>query len=617
MAGRIRDEDVALVKERVNIADVVGEHVTLRRAGADAMKGLCPFHDEKTPSFNVRPSMGTFHCFGCNAGGDAIDFLRQLEQLSFAEAVERLAPRAGIELRYEDGSALDTQLAGQRTRLIEAHKAAAEFYVEQLTGPEAIVGRRFLAERGFDRAAAEQFGVGYAPAGGEALLRHLRGRGFREDDLVEGGLVGRSGRGPYDRFRGRLIWPIRDSAGAVIGFGARRLHDDDRIQAKYLNTTETPIYKKSQVLYGIDLARREIAKSLQAVVVEGYTDVMACHLSGVQTAVATCGTAFGDAHAKALRRYLMDENEFRGEVVFTFDGDEAGRKAALKAFEGDERFVTQTFVAVEPNGLDPCDLRLQRGPEGVRALVSSRVPLFEFALRSAVGRYDMDTAEGRTAARRSGMGIVQRIRDASLRQEYARRLAVMTGLDDPNELVAQARGGVNDARRAAAREAVPAPRAASRAFLVAEREAVKAALQMPDVVGATFDALPESVFTHPMHMAVAAAVRAAGGAGAAVPGPAWVGAVREAAADDDVRTAVVTLAVEPLPATPGAERRYVVEVLARVEEAAISRHMDELLGRIRRLDPSQDVEEMSALQRELMSLDNQRRTVRDRALGEG
>ncbi|NHC45031.1 DNA primase [Motilibacter aurantiacus] len=617
MAGRIRDEDVALVKERVNIADVVGEHVTLRRAGADALKGLCPFHDEKTPSFNVRPSIGTYHCFGCNAGGDAIDFLRQLEQLSFAEAVERLAPRAGIELRYEDGSGPDAQVAGQRTRLLEAHRAAAEFYVEQLAGPEAIVGRRFLAERGFDRAAAEHFGVGYAPAGGEALLRHLRGRGFREDDLVEGGLVGRSGRGPYDRFRGRLIWPIRDSAGAVIGFGARRLHEDDRIQAKYLNTTETPIYKKSQVLYGIDLARREIAKSLQAVVVEGYTDVMACHLSGVGTAVATCGTAFGDAHARALRRYLMDENEFRGEVVFTFDGDEAGRKAALKAFEGDERFVTQTYVAVEPTGLDPCDLRLERGPEAVRELVSSRVPLFEFALRSAVGRYDMDTAEGRTAARRSGMSIVQRIRDTSLRQEYARRLAVLTSLQDPNELVAQARGSVSDARRAAAREAAPGPRP-SRAFLVAEREALKAALQMPDVVGATFDVLPESAFTEPRHVAVARAITAAAGRVAdAVPGPAWVGAVREAAADEEVRADVVTLAVEPLPTPPGTEKRYAVGILASVEEAALARRHSELLGRLQRLDPVAEADELGVVQRELMALDNQRRTVRDRALGAG
>ena len=216
-------------------------------------------------------------------------------------------------------------------------------------------------------------------------MQHLRQKGFRDEEAIAAGLVAQ-GRSAYDRFRGRLLWPIRDASGDTIGFGARRIFDDDKIEAKYLNTSETPLYKKSQVLYGIDLARRDMARTSQAVVVEGYTDVMACHLSGVPTAVATCGTSFGDDHARVLRRFLHDHEEFRGEVIFTFDGDAAGQKAALRAFAGDQNFVSQTYVAVEPTGLDPCDLRIQQGDAAVRELVARRVPLYRFVLGNVVGQ---------------------------------------------------------------------------------------------------------------------------------------------------------------------------------------------------------------------------------------
>nr|MDQ4008964.1 DNA primase [Actinomycetota bacterium] len=337
MAGRIREEDVALVRERARIDEVVSSHVTLRRAGGGSLKGLCPFHDEKTPSFHVTPSRNFFHCFGCEAGGDVFDFVMRVEGLTFTDAVERLAGSYGVQLRYTEPEPGRGAAGGprrdpsQRPRLLEAHRLAAEFYAVQLAAAaDARAGRQFLHERGFDQAAAEQFGVGFAPRGGDVLYRHLRQKGFSEDELVTGGLVGSSGRGAYDRFRGRLVWPIREVGGEVVGFGARRLFDDDRIEAKYLNTPETPIYKKSRLLYGVDLARREIARRKQAVVVEGYTDVMACHLAGVGTAVATCGTAFGEDHARVLRRLLLDHEQFRGEIIFTFDGDEAGQRAALR-----------------------------------------------------------------------------------------------------------------------------------------------------------------------------------------------------------------------------------------------------------------------------------------------
>ncbi|HEU4948335.1 MAG TPA: CHC2 zinc finger domain-containing protein, partial [Kribbella sp.] len=282
MAGRIKEEDIALVRERARIDDIVGSYVTLKNAGGGSLKGLCPFHDEKSPSFNVTPARGFFYCFGCQEGGDVIDFIQKIDQISFHEAVETLAAKVGVQLRYEEsGAPMPKREANQRPRLVEAHRVAAEFYVEQLFGAnEAMPGRQFLDQRGFDRDAATRFGVGYAPRGGEAILQHLRGRGFSNAEIIASGLCAEGQRGPYDRFRGRLLWPIRDAGGDVIGFGARRLFDDDKIEAKYLNTPETPIYKKSHVLYGIDLARRDIARASQAVVVEGYTDVMAAHLAG-------------------------------------------------------------------------------------------------------------------------------------------------------------------------------------------------------------------------------------------------------------------------------------------------------------------------------------------------
>ena len=425
MPGRINDEDIATVRERARIDEVVGSHVALRNAGSGTMKGLCPFHDEKTPSFQVNPSRGFYYCFGCGEGGDVISFVQKIDNLSFTETVERLADRVGIQLRYTDGGASQPE-RGQRLRLMEAHQAAAEFYAEQLSGTEAGIGRQFLSERGFDRATAEHFGVGYAPQDGRALRRHLNGRGFRDAELVTGGLIREAG---WDYFQGRLLWPIRDSGRQVLGFGARRLRDDDRMPAKYLNTPETPLYKKSHVLYGLDLARQQIGKKSQAVVVEGYTDVMAAHVAGVDTAVASCGTAFGDDHARLLRRLMGNHDAFRGEVIFTFDGDAAGQAAALKVFGGDANFIAQTYVAVEPSGLDPCDLRLQHGDAAVRELVARRVPLYRFVMANILTQHDLDRADGRLSALREAAPLVSSIRDSGLIGGYVRELAGMLGMD--------------------------------------------------------------------------------------------------------------------------------------------------------------------------------------------
>ncbi|MBO0825795.1 MAG: DNA primase, partial [Actinobacteria bacterium] len=439
MAGRIRDEDVALVRERSAIGEVVGEYLQLRSGGGDSLKGLCPFHEEKTPSFNVTPSKGLWYCFAESEGGDVIKFVQKIDNLGFTEAVERLAKRAGIELRYEQGGHIPGQEQSLRRRLIEAHKAAAEFYAEQLDTRAAAIGRDFLSSRGFELSDARKFGVGYAPAEWEALTKHLHGRGFTETELLSGGLASQGRRGPIDRFRGRLVWPIADLTGDVIAFGARKLGADDD-GPKYLNSPDTPLFKKSSVLFGADLARREIGQQRQAVVVEGYTDVMACHLAGIGTAVATCGTSFGEGHITILRRLLMDDSQFRGEVIFTFDGDAAGQRAALRAFSLEERFVTQTFVAVQRDGLDPCDLRLQRGDAAVRDLVAQREPLFEFAIRSVLREHNLDTAEGRLAALDAAAPIVMRIKDRGLRRMYAVSLDRWLGMMDEGFVLSRVLG---------------------------------------------------------------------------------------------------------------------------------------------------------------------------------
>jgi DNA primase len=433
---RIRREDVEAVRERSRIEDVVSEYVTLRPAGVGSLKGLCPFHDEKSPSFNVRPTVGFYHCFGCQKGGDVISFVMEIDGLAFAEAVERLAARVGIELRYEDDGGNEGKRPGregvnQRRRMLEANRAAAQFYTEQLgASPDASIGRQFLVDRGFDQSAAELFGVGFAPRGGEVLTRHLLGRGFTREELVSSGLSGEGRRGLYDRFRGRLMWPIRDVTGDTLGFGARRLFDDDSIEAKYLNTPETALYKKSHVLYGVDLAKREIAKSHQVIVVEGYTDVMACHLAGEATAVATCGTAFAADHIRIVRRLIGDERNTGGKVIFTFDGDAAGQKAALRAFEDDQRFVSQTYVAIAPSGMDPCDLRQRQGNEAVRELIGTRRPMYEFKIQSIISEVDLTTVEGSARGLRLAAPVVAGIRDEVIRGGYVVKLAGMLGLED-------------------------------------------------------------------------------------------------------------------------------------------------------------------------------------------
>jgi DNA primase len=534
-----------------------------------------------------------------------------------------------VQLRREEGDVREDRPKGpSRQRLIEAHREAQEFYAGQLSTPDALVARQFLAERGFDQAAAEQFGIGFSPREGEALFKHLRAKAFSQEELVAGGLVA-VGRSAYDRFRGRLMWPIRDASGDTIGFGARRIFDDDRIDAKYLNTSETPIYKKSQVLYGIDLARREIARSSQAVIVEGYTDVMACHLSGVGTAVATCGTAFGDEHSRVLRRFLNDHEEFRGEVIFTFDGDAAGQKAALRAFSGDQNFVSQTYVAVEPSGMDPCDLRIKNGDAAVRELVARRVPLYRFVLSNVVGKYDLDRADSRVDALREAARLVSSIRDKSKVDAFSRELAGMIGVD-VDEARAEVRRAANrpagrpDQRSAPTSAQAPAAAPAAPRAQVPdlrdprfslERETLKLVIQHPMAIGRTTADVGPNDFTHPTYRAVWELVAAAGGPQAGSGDAGWATRLRAAATDPAVSSAVTELGVEPLRTSREPDAAYVALHVVRLLELTALRRIAEVKSRLQRTNPVENPTEYNRMFGELAALEQHRRALRERTVG--
>jgi DNA primase len=632
MAGRIPDRDIAAIREKVRIEDVVGDYVQLRRAGADSLKGLCPFHDEKSPSFHVRPNHGHFHCFGCGEGGDVYAFVQKIEHVNFVEAVELLADRVGYTISYTGAATSVQRDRGSRSRLLAANTAALAFYAAALESAEALPARQYLTERNFDTDAARQFGCGFAPSGWDSLTKHLLRKGFEFKELEAAGLSREGRRGPIDRFHRRLLWPIRTSAGEVIGFGARRLFDDDPMEAKYVNTPETLLYKKSSALFGIDLAKRDIAKGHQAVVVEGYTDVMAMHLAGVTTAVASCGTAFGDEHLAMLRRLMMDDNFFRGELIYVFDGDEAGQAAALKAFAGEQHLAGQSFVAVAADGMDPCDLRLASGDGALRDLVARRTPLFEFAIRATLTEVDLDSAEGRVAALRRCVPIVAQIKDPTLRDEYARQLAGWVGWSDVAQVVgrarAEAKNPASQSRGKPRRTSVAQADTGTPEFtalrpdpndptLWPQREALKSALQYPALAGPVFDTLTVESFTHPGYAAVCTAIEAAGGTGTGIGGAEWLDAVRRKAPSPAAAGLISELGVETIRVDDDDKLpRYIAGVLARLQEVWVGRQIAEVKSKLQRMSPVEQGDEYHALFGDLVAMEAYRRSLLQQASGD-
>jgi len=618
VAGLINEEDLATVRERSRIEDVVASFVTLRRAGGGSLAGLCPFHDEKTPSFRVTPARGFWHCFGCGEGGDVISFVQKINNVGFAEAVEYLADRVGVQLRFSDAGGARVE-PGLRMRVLEANRLAAEFYTGHLLSATGLPGRQFLDGRGFDKTAAEQFGIGFAPTGGRELGQHLKAQGFSDEELVRAGLVRENG---WDFFQGRVLWPIRDAGRSVLGFGARRIFDDDRMPAKYLNTPETIVYKKSNVLYGLDLARGNIAKKNQAVIVEGYTDVMACHLAGVDTAVASCGTAFGDEHSRLLQRLLGTGDVSGGEVIFTFDGDAAGQAAALKVFKGDQNFSAQTYVAVEPSGLDPCDLRIQQGEAAVRELVGRRVPLYQFVMRNILAEHDLDRVDGRLAALRAAAPLVSSIRDKSLFERYIRELAKWLGDPDPNEVRREVNATMHrrpaEQRRQADRRppevadaalpglpepapSLPVPDPRDRR-LEAERGTLRLLVRAPEKFVDDWFGLVPGDFTHPTYRALFEVVQGvADGAGP------WTQRMLAANPDPVLESLVISLAVEPVLREP--TEAYAREYAAQLRVQTVSRQIAELKSKLQRTNPLADQTAYNRMFAQLVNLEKDRKDL--------
>ncbi|NMN01339.1 DNA primase [Bifidobacterium sp. DSM 109958] len=601
----IKKEDVEKVRAAADLYDIVSASVALKPSGTGTYVGLCPFHDEKTGSFNVRPSLGVWHCFGCGLGGDVFKFVEQQENIDFREAVELLADRYHIELHYEQtgtGRPDGERSGSRRARLLEVNEEAQRFFVSQIMSKEALAARKLLGGRNFSQADCERFGCGYAPQGWDNLVRHLASKGFTQQEMLDAGLARQGQRGVYDYFRGRVTWPIRDSTGRTLGFGARKLYEDDTIAAKYINTPDTQLYRKNQVLYGIDLAKAAIVKKRQVVIVEGYTDVMAMHLAGIDTAVATCGTAFGAEHAKIVRRLIADDSlgaiqligprkvdgqVVSSRVVFTFDGDAAGQKAALHAFGLDSAFLTQTFVAVADDNLDPCDLRIRRGDQAVRSLIEGARPLYDFVIETAIDRFDTQFTTGQMGAVHAVAPVIAQIRDRSLLDVYTRKAARRVGvdLDILQREVAAARRAAHvrdedayaprGARRgfggetAAERErrdenpyANPAERKALErrdarnqtyfrvddAVFVCEQQFMATLIQVPRAVDRTlFAQLTADSFTTPVFRTMFQALEAAGGLPAdATPQGLWMHALTKAGGPM-LEQVINELAVMPLP----------------------------------------------------------------------
>ena len=601
MPGRIRNDDIALVRDKSRIDEVVREHVALKSAGS-SLKGLCPFHDEKTPSFHVTPSKGFWYCFGCGEGGDVFSFIQKVEHSTFSEAVEKLANKYNISLRYEEN--YTNPNTGQRSKVLEANKLASEFYQNNLESPEAEIGRKFLKERGFDKNSAQLFNIGYANKNWDNLTKFLKQKGFTEQELVFAGLSITGQKGTYDRFRGRLIWPIKDASGEVVGFGARRLFDDDQ-GPKYLNTPETLVYKKSQVLYGLDQAKKEITSKKQVVIVEGYTDVMACHLSGVKTAVATCGTAFGEDHARILRRFLMDEEQFTGEIIYTFDGDEAGQKAALKAFNLDQTFSTRTFVAIEKNGLDPCDLRQKSGNDAIVALIASKVPLFEFVIKNAISKFDLNNAEGRVLALKAAAPIVSNIKDKALKPEYVRLLAGWLGIE-----INSVEQAVKDNNRQIRTVAVaPQNNQNNKENIESsiEKEALKLIFQFPLLVSEWIKQINVETFTQSKFRELFEVLEKI------VVSDDLIVKLLEENEDEEFKNIIAALSVEDFKAI--VDKKYVDSIFARLLELSTSRTIADLKSQLQRLEPETNSKDHDKMFQDLLELEEYRRALREKALG--
>jgi DNA primase len=603
MAGRVAQGDIEELKERADIIEIIGSYVSLKPASSGSFKGLCPFHDEKSPSFNVRANPAFYHCFGCGAGGDIYKFIQEIESVSFADSVQRVADKAGYQLKFEEG----TEEASTRSRLLALNKFAAEYYQSQLETEEGLFARDFLVRRGFAAESFESFGIGYAPKGWQNLITAATGAGYQPQEMVSAGLAMESDKGGYDRFRGRVLWPIRDANSQVLGFGARRLYEEDQ-GPKYLNTPETPVYHKSSVLYGLDLARKSIVKTRQIVVVEGYTDVMACHLAGIQTAVATCGTAFGEDHIKIINRLLGQSSE-PAEVIFTFDPDAAGEKAALRVYGDSSKFNALTFVASGPEGLDPADLRQKHGDQAIPKMLEQKKPLFEFVIRHRISQFSLQDLDSRVAAARSAAPVVAEIKDSALRAGYTKALADWVSLDSI-EIEQMVRSGVTSAvqqRVEPMRQAGQAPKSSETPQTRLEKQILEVLVQAPTVFSSEqLRRMTASGLSEPQNQRVLEAVLSLS---SQLTDNSFANLLVSTVEPDDVDL-VRAFAMADLPvANDAAFAKYSSGIVKSAMLNTLSREKLDLMSALRRVDATASPEQLSQVQRQLVNLESERRDL--------
>ena len=498
MAGRIKDEDLESLKQRLDIVEVIQPYTALKRSGSNFM-GRCPFHDEKSPSFSVRQDKGFYHCFGCGVGGDAIKFVQEADGLSFTESVEKLARQFGITLRYEELRPGQAKALGRRTKILELTAAAATFYREQLRGPDGEQARAYLLDRGVPESAWETFGIGWAPDAWGDLSDHLIAAGTSPQDIITAGLATKGRRGPVDRFRARVLFPIRDQRGDTVAFGGRIMPDGpvvtkmDGKAPKYINSPGTDIYNKSATLYGLDLARREIVKRREVLVVEGYMDVIALHLAGMPNAVAPCGTALTEDHFTLMQR--LD-----AKVTLSLDADAAGFDAAERARERAEQAgIADLGVLVLPEGQDPADLVAAGGMEAVTAALAGRKTAVEFQIDHLLRGADLSTPESKTAAYRSTFDLLGKIADPTLRYHYvfnvvgpAVGLPAQRVEDELNR--AHPIGSRQPRGFSRSRPASSVPAASRDTQMELERQVLQVALQRPDILPPDWGMVTEDVF---------------------------------------------------------------------------------------------------------------------------
>jgi DNA primase len=595
--AKIREEDIDALRERADIVEIISGYSPLKRSGGHTFRGLCPFHSEKTPSFTVDAAKGLYHCFGCGEGGNLYHFVQKAESLPFPEAVEWLARKTGFQLHYEEMHPGERRSAGLKLRLLRANEAAAGFFHKSLMdAPEGQAARRYLGGRGFDREVAERWKLGFAP-GRDSLCKFLLGRGFSVEEIVRADLGRRSERDGrlYDTFRNRIVFPTWNLQGDVAGFGARALGD---AQPKYLNTAETPVFSKSRLMYGLDRAKSAIARG-QAIVVEGYTDVIALHEAGVKEAVATNGVALGESHFELLKK-------FTSRAVLMFDSDEAGKGATERGFGLQHKIGIEVLVAPLPSGRDPADVAQEDGADAVRKVIEQAQPLLQFKVEQTIERMPLDTPESRARAVRDVAEVLGWHPDPIARHQHAFMAAKRIGVDPEaiQRVLAEQNPGARETVAADRERRLPG-------HVKVEREALQLLLTRPKQAGPWADGITESDFTSPARREVFRC------SSFALPVGEGNGRAGKLAADLSPEGlslfTELTVGAEP-PADEDAERRA-RELFVRLRVFRLERDIKNRRNTLQEVNPLDDPQRHDELFTELVRMEAERRDLLRRLQG--